>query len=281
MDDGIIIRSSMKYSKKLNIHFSLLPRQPLGILAILFTFLFFSLLFFTMTSVFERTLMPNKMGLAFLSIVVTVMVLGIGACIVGLISILKKHDRNIFVFIAIVISFMSVSTLGAATWGNPREPPEEEIIRYLLTQYYEKDRYDIFNPEMALDPCIKKNMLRSFFQRDGLNVDSLVNELFAKNIKSVRMSIPSAPEKGYLIDYDGKFQYYLKHINGWGQLRNENPGARSMVYLSVPAYDPNTGLVLIYIGWASDGLLGSGDVILYKYIFGRLLEIDSVTVWIS
>jgi hypothetical protein len=271
----------MKCNKKLNINFSLFPRRPLGILAIIFTFLFFSVLFFTMTSVFERTLMPNNIGLALLSVIIAVMVLGIGACTFGLISILKSHDRNIFVFTAVVISFISISTLGAATWGNPREPPEEEIIRYLLTQYYEKDQYDVFNPEMSLDPYIEEKMLRTFFQADGLNVDSLISELFARNIKPVRMSIPSAPEKGYLIDYDGKFQYYLKHVNGWGQLRKENPGARSMVYLSVPAYDPHTGLVLIYIGWASDGLMGSGEVILYKYVFGRLLEIDSVGVWIS
>jgi len=229
-------------------------------------------------------LAPNLAGSIALKLEIAALsVTGIGAFISGLISITKKRERSILIFLSVVISLMGVLLLGIVIWGSPQEVSEEEIINLILTQDTMEGHYHVFDPEMSLMLFSDKDdNIRYSFRQEGLNFDTLVTTLFANNAEPVQMNIQSSPDKGYLIDYDGKFQsYFEKDGDGWTQLRQENPEARSLVYISVPAYDPKTGFVMICLGWQGDALFGEGRVMVYKYIFGRLITISSILIWIS
>jgi len=85
-----------------------------------------------------------------------------------------------------------------------------------------------------------------------------------------------------VIDYDGKFANYFKEDGGgWEKWYKENPKAHGITTVSLPAYDPKTGLVLLYMGTQVHWLAGSGRVILYSYEKGELKELKRLEMWIS
>ena len=272
----------------MKLHVNILPKNHLGRWSVGLAATFITVLSVsTVIYLWLGALAPNLAGSIALKVEIAALIVsGIGAFTAGLIGIIKRRERSILVFLAVIVSLIGMVLLGAVAWGNPEEVSEEEIISLILPQGEMEGRYDVFNPEMSLPSWLDseyEDFLRRSFRQEGFNFDELVTALFANNTKPVRMNIPSSPEKGYLIDYDGKFQSYFEQDGGgWVQLRQENPEARTMVKLSVPVYDPKTGFVMIYLGWeGGGGLLGEGRVVVFKYAFGRMIAITSLLLWHS
>jgi len=169
------------------------------------------------------------------------------------------------------------------------QPEFERVLIAILTHDHMGGRhnaFDVFDPEMSfhgvLDNEGSQDWLKSKFSKNGYDFDTHIETLFSRNAHSTHMTIPSSPEDGYLIDYDGKFSSYLQNSkDGWRKLREENPKAGLMFEISVPAYDQDSGIILVYVGWQNEKNFGQGNVIAFKYQDGILKEIHRVLVWIA
>jgi hypothetical protein len=172
---------------------------------------------------------------------------------------------------------------------------DNTLIQLMLTQEYEDGGYTIVRPETyhpyfeLLDRTeqieVFENSLKTYFKKFGIT-DSLVDLLFERNSRQYHLSLESAPEKGYLIDYDNRFEYYFDINNpewqrGWEKLQEDYPEAHGITIVGMPAYDSGTGLVLAYVGWQYAYTGGQGYIILYKYENGQLIELNRVMIWIS
>ena len=191
----------------------------------------------------------------------------------------------ILALLVIVITLISLLSGCSFLDGKFAKLNDDQIISLVLTQHYTDSGYDMINPEMSLvEASEQKDNAIDSFKKQGHDFSGIVKALYQKNNDSVMMKIKSSPEHGYVIDYDQKFlNYFINDLNhdGWERLRKENPLARAYVTISQPVYDPKSGIIMIYIGRQGDWLMGSGQIIAFRYLFGHLIEINSITVWIS
>jgi hypothetical protein len=127
-----------------------------------------------------------------------------------------------------------------------------------------------------------KERMKRYFKNEGYNIGPLVDLLFERNVKSVRLSLKSFPQNGYFIDYKEKHaKYFEGKGGGWDKLRKENPKARGKTRISLPAYDPELHILLVYFGTQADWLAGAGYVVAYRYENAQLNELVRMTIWIS
>ncbi len=132
------------------------------------------------------------------------------------------------------------------------------------------------------DLASTRKYIKERFPVANYDIARLFDTLMEKNRISVRLTLPSSPEKGFIIDYDGTFKkYFEKGGGGWEQWHKDNPTLRGHTTVSLPAYDPETGFVLLYIATQSEPLSGSGYILLYKYSEGNLREISRAMLWVS
>jgi hypothetical protein len=117
---------------------------------------------------------------------------------------------------------------------------------------------------------------------EGVDIGPLVTRFLERNRKPAKLTLESAPEKGYLVDRDGKFTAYFRDEGGgWEKWYKENPKARGMTSVSLPAYDKELGIVLIYKGTQVHWLNGAGYVIAYRFDGKTLKELGRVMLWVS
>ncbi len=127
-----------------------------------------------------------------------------------------------------------------------------------------------------------KEQMKEHFNKEGYNIGPLVDLLFERNTRRVRLSLKSCPQNGYFIDYHEKYdRYFKKNGGGWKKLREENPKARGQTQISLPAYDPDLHILLVYYGTQADWLAGGGYVVAYRYENDQLNELSRITIWIS
>jgi len=140
----------------------------------------------------------------------------------------------------------------------------------------------MFKKEKPEDLVRSRAYIKKQLKIEGYDIGPLFDRFIEKNLKPVRLSLKSSPEKGYLIDYDGKFASYFKSDGGgWEKWHKENPLTQGWTRVSLPAYDEKAGIVLLYLGTQYDWLAGSGHLIAYKYTDGKLTELGRVMLWIS
>ncbi len=127
-----------------------------------------------------------------------------------------------------------------------------------------------------------KERMKRHFNNEGYDIGPLVDLLFERNMSSVRLSLKSCPHNGYFIDYKRKYaKYFKRNGGGWERLSKENPKARGQTRISLPAYDPDLHILLVYYGTQADWLAGAGYVVAYRYENGQLNELGRLTIWIS
>lgn len=168
---------------------------------------------------------------------------------------------------------------------------DNAIISLVLHRSYEDGRFTVVQPETQFSHVDfsdqerteqTKAYIKENIHIDGYDIDPLVDKLFDKNRKSVRLTLKSDPSRGYLIDYEGKYDHYFeKGGGGWEKWYEENPKAHGSTTISLPAQDKDKHIVLIYIGTQSHWLAGAGFVIAYRYEEGKLQEVSRVMLWIS
>ncbi len=127
-----------------------------------------------------------------------------------------------------------------------------------------------------------KEQMKEHFSKEGYSIGPLVDLLFERNRRPVKLSLKSCPQNGYFIDYHEKYDKYFKgNGGGWKKLRKENPKARGQTQISLPAYDPDLHILLIYYGTVADRLAGEGCVVAYRYENDQLNELSRIVIWIS
>jgi len=183
-----------------------------------------------------------------------------------------------------------LTTAGLCAAGNEPTNEENAILALVLKRSFRDGGYTIVAADSGLfvgtgnpkETSYTQDYLRKRLETNGIVVKRLVTDLFERNKKPVRLTLKSAPKDGYVIDYDGKFANYFKEDGGgWEKWYKENPKAHGITTVSLPAYDPKTGLVLLYMGTQVHWLAGSGRVILYSYEKGELKELKRLEMWIS
>jgi hypothetical protein len=189
------------------------------------------------------------------------------------------------------VSIALVLTRASLHEQHATAPDEDnKILVLVLKQANSGKGYTVVSSETTLphadatDPdevSQSKKYIREHLKADRVHVSKLVDQLFERNRTPVRLSIKSSRSDGYVIDYEGKFDRYFTKAGGWDQLRKENPSARGMTRVSLPAYDASSGFLLIYTGTQYDWLMGSGWIVLYKYDKGKLQALKKVMLWVS
>jgi len=188
---------------------------------------------------------------------------------------------------------MALALAATGAWAAEAKATDEEntILTLVLKRPYADGAYTVVHPDTGMSHMggdgakeIKqsKMYIAERLQTNGIIVTKLVDRLFERNEKPVRLTLKSSPKDGYVIDFDGKYKKYFKNDGGgWEKWYKENPKAHGSTTVSLPVYDRKTGCVLEYKGTQSHWLAGSGWVILYKYEKGELKEINRVMLWIS
>lgn len=170
-------------------------------------------------------------------------------------------------------------------------PSDEMLIARVLERSYADGGFTVVDPETTMShlvetwepPALRREYLRAQLALAGFTAGPLVDSLFDKNLRSVRLSLKSDPRRGYVLDHDGRFRRYfdVDGGGGWERWYDENPTAHGYTRLSLPAYDAASGLVLIYIGTQKHWEDGAGYLKMYRLLNGRLTEVWSESVWIS
>jgi hypothetical protein len=168
---------------------------------------------------------------------------------------------------------------------------DNEILALALKRSYKDGGYTIVAPETRLSHLDLKDTeeiqqtkkyIFDHMVSEGYDLSKLLDLFFERNAIPVRLSIKSSPENGYLVDYDRMYEkYFEKNGGGWEQWYQEHPKTHGWTTVSLPAYDPESKIVLIYMGTQSNWLAGSGFLIVFKYENGSLKELTRLMLWIS
>jgi hypothetical protein len=191
-----------------------------------------------------------------------------------------------------MIILMVCLLLGPSCATVKEKPVDDELLLSLvLRQSYEDGGYTVVAPQAKIsrlhtdDPEEVEHAKRHIQDKikiEGYDIGKLVDLLFERNKISVRLSLKSSPEDGYVIDYDGKYaKYFQEGGGGWEKWYKENPKAHGWTSVSLPAYDANSNVFLVYVGTQLHWLSGAGWIIAFKYEDGKLKELGHVMLWIS
>ncbi|MDR0275152.1 MAG: hypothetical protein LBI48_07400 [Burkholderiaceae bacterium] len=198
---------------------------------------------------------------------------------------------NIRAAMAFVVLLLTASAVWAA--GNMGTEEDNRVLALVVKQSYKDGGYTVVNPETGLSHFFyhdadadeirrSKQYIAKNLQTNGIVVTELVDRLFERNKKPVRLTLKSSPQDGYVMNFDSEYAKYFKdNGGGWEKWYKENPKAHGRTTVSLPVYDQKTGLLLVYMGTQWHWLAGEGWVILYKYEKGKLKEINKVMMWIS
>jgi hypothetical protein len=124
----------------------------------------------------------------------------------------------------------------------------------------------------------------------GYDISELYDKFLEINKNSQTLTLKSSVAEAYYIDYDSKFNQYLNELwveiesedyDFWNIMKSNFPRFNGFYDVSMPAYDPDTGYVLIYSGYLAGPVLGMGELNLLKYEDGELTEIISDELWVS
>lgn len=165
------------------------------------------------------------------------------------------------------------------------------FIGLALMGLFKCDGFTVVRPTTSLphrkpvDPETEKERKKYILESlriDGYDIGPLLDRLSARNKEPANLTLPSSPQKGYLIDYEDNYlKYFSKDGGGWEKWYQENPEAHGHTTISLPAYDPRNKILLIYIGTQFHYLVGEGYLIACRYGWGRLEELARALLWVS
>jgi len=191
--------------------------------------------------------------------------------------------------VKILTTFIALVFVSTISLASENETTEEDIkvLALVLKRSYPDGGYTVVSPATGFIftdsqgiKHRKKFIMEHLKPPNDIAISRLIDQLSERNEKSVRLSLRSSPENGYLIDYEGKYSKYFKENGGgWKKWYEENPEAHGMTVVSLPAYNKKLQLVLVFLGNLSDELAGKGCVILYRFKNGALTELATVVLW--
>jgi hypothetical protein len=220
----------------------------------------------------------------------------------------KGNMRFVYLAILIIILLIACGFLFGCTapeevtteeeYHTIKEVTEEsynQIISLILSQVQNNAQHNYVNPEMSFSyghhdsqyiingfasTPNTRNSIEALFAESGYEFSALIELHQERNQTPTQMEIPSSPGNGYIIDYDGEFHAYL-FDNGWESTRREFPGTYGYVSISNPAYDPETGVVIVYIELGLGPTTGTGDVCIFHYKDDELTRVACLQLLIA
>ncbi|MES9878941.1 MAG: hypothetical protein ABW117_17725 [Candidatus Sedimenticola sp. 1PA] len=199
--------------------------------------------------------------------------------------------RSSGIFGVTLIFVISLLSCASHAQSNASTAQDDEIIASVIEYLFSGRGYTVVDPVTSTkifeanrkSGGIRKiEYINKIIQVDGYDLSLLVDRLYRRNIGQALLSIQSAPRLGYLVDYDGEFKRYFEPGGGgWDKWRKESPKARGMTRVSLPAYDEQKGIVLIYVETQLDWNAGAGYIYAMKML-GRqkVKELGRGVVWI-
>jgi hypothetical protein len=173
-------------------------------------------------------------------------------------------------------------------------PSDTEILAMVLKRSYEDGGFTVVeaetsasflspqDPEYAEEARETREYVLAELEQMGLEEKALLDEFVRRNAEPVRLNLESSTEDGYLVDYEGKYDAYFEDDGGgWEKWYEENPNAHGSTTVSLPVFDEESGVILIYIGSQTHWLAGIGYLVAYRYEDGNLREIGRVELWMS
>lgn len=168
---------------------------------------------------------------------------------------------------------------------------DDEILAQVLRSQRDLGGYTVVDPKTSLGDTLtgktpaEIDKTREYVQREfagmGYDIGPLFDMLIEKNKNQAYITLESSPEDGYLIDYERKFEkYFEKDGGGWKAWYRDNPFAHGYVRVSLPAFDAETGLVLVYIETQRHELAGFGYLVACRLANGHLAEIGRYLLWV-
>lgn len=152
-----------------------------------------------------------------------------------------------------------------------------------------ENHYTVVYPGTSMpfiDVATKTSTIEEFSDKYGYDFTYLITRLVETNRESTRLNIDSSVYDGYYVDYDGVFSRYVTNdeYSGWLRLQKFRPQVRGFSSISLPAYDSESGYVLIYTGNRMNSITRysfGGDISIYRYIDGELIFLDYMILWVG
>ena len=169
---------------------------------------------------------------------------------------------------------------------SPATPPsvENQILALALTDRFKGSDYTVIKPDTNLT-LVKAATIKERLAQSGRDYTNLITRFFETNQNTVRLSVSSSIKNGFYIDYEGKFARYFENGGGgWLRLNIFHPQVSSYTKVSFPAYDPETGYVLLYIRRTFNTHShpgGDGILYVYQYADGKLTLLDFIPLWVG
>jgi hypothetical protein len=211
---------------------------------------------------------------------------------------------SLFVGVLVIVYFqVLISTVDIAVLDEPAPPQanislneEEKILTLILAnldQENDRNGFTVVNP-IAKIACVDymdsqevevfKNELKEY-QNYSKPMSDLIDKLFELNKEPTILNLSSNLEAGYFIDKKRKF---LRYINkdperGMGEPDTSmvrwdryHPLANGPLQVSIPAYDRDTGVVILSITGTEEFGGTLNPFFIYKYKDGNLEKVGSL-----
>lgn len=163
---------------------------------------------------------------------------------------------------------------------------ENKILSLILDNPDAYPGYAVINRYTGFDDDIinDKDYILNYFKTQGYDFSDLLNQLIERNQNHPMLTIRSSREQGYYIDYRDVFSVFFNYVpfsDSWDKMYEFYPDAHGIYTVSIPAYDPVTGYVLVYMAGGIHSLASSGWLTAFQYKDGKLTKITSHVLWIS
>ena len=161
---------------------------------------------------------------------------------------------------------------------------DNKLLSLILEEPYVYNGYTVVRLETTIWDLNEYPNASNPWIVHGYDCEPLLRQLIEKNRQPVELTIESDLLNGYIIDKDKKFsQYFLRNGGGWRKLYKENPNVRGLTSVSLPVYDKQTNLVLVYKDVIQHYLAGEGNLIVYSLDTnnGTLQELMREMLWIA
>ena len=135
---------------------------------------------------------------------------------------------------------------------------------------------------------VKVDLINKLVEKQGYNetliwsVNMTFNKFIEINQSSVTLTVKSSIKDGYIIDYDvNSLRYFKSGGSGWERLNLFRRCVGGFLDVTIPAYDSDTGIVIVYLGWMGGPLFGEGGIYVFKFENEKLHFITFHELWVS
>lgn len=125
---------------------------------------------------------------------------------------------------------------------------DDELLALVLAKFSRDGRYWVVNSKTDFYYFDEFLSWDHSGVLNGSDCQPLYRQLIEKNPESVELTIKTDLSKGYIIDKNGTFakKYHSRNYDERWKFRRENPNIAGTTSVSLPVYDKQRNLVLIY-----------------------------------